>query len=66
VNEFPDCLAQPVVALNTSPVDEESLHEMLARVAFLASQTPMGAGNAGVTLQRQGAPEAVDDRRGCQ
>jgi GAF domain-containing protein len=56
MNEFPDGLAQLVVALNTSLVDEESLNDTLARVAFLACQAPIGADNAGVTLQRQGAP----------
>ncbi|MCU1466700.1 MAG: hypothetical protein JWM72_2628 [Actinomycetia bacterium] len=56
MNEFPDGLAQLVVALNTSLVDEESLDDTLARVAFLACQAPIGADNAGVTLQRQGAP----------
>jgi len=56
MHEYPDGLAQLVVALNTSLVDEESLDDTLARVAFIACQTPIGADNAGVTLQRRGAP----------
>ncbi len=59
MNEYPDGLTALVLALNTSLVDEESLDATLARVAFIACQTPIGADNAGVTLQRQGAPATV-------
>src|SRR5437868_6976960 len=56
MNEFPDGFAALVVALNTSMVDEESLDDTLRRVAFIACQSPIGADNAAVTLQRGGGP----------
>ena len=40
---------------NTSMVDEEDLDQTLRRVAFIACQSPIGADNAGVTLQRGNA-----------
>ena len=54
--EYPDGFAELVVALNQSMVGEEPLDETLARVAFLACQSAIGADNAGVTLQRSGTP----------
>jgi GAF domain-containing protein len=56
---YPDGVAAILVALNTSLVDEESLPATLARVAFIACRTPIGADNAGVTLQREGGPATV-------
>jgi GAF domain-containing protein len=55
VDEYPDGFAALVVALNTSMVDEEDLDQTLRRVAFIACQSPIGADNAGVTLQRGAA-----------
>ncbi|MDQ1385287.1 MAG: hypothetical protein QOG65_2666 [Actinomycetota bacterium] len=52
MDQYPDGFAALVVALNTSMVDEEDLDETLRRVAFIACQSPIGADNAGVTLQR--------------
>jgi GAF domain-containing protein len=52
VDQYPDGFAALVVALNASMVDEEDLDETLRRVAFIACQSPIGADNAGVTLQR--------------
>ncbi len=54
--EYPDGFAELVVALNSSIVDEESLADTLRRVAFIACQSPIGADNAGVTLQREHSP----------
>jgi GAF domain-containing protein len=56
VDEYPDGFAALVVALNTSMVDEEDLDQTLRRVAFIACQSPIGADNAGVTLQRGDGP----------
>ncbi len=46
---FTDLLA----ALTRLMVDEETLEETLARVAYLACSGPIDANNAGVTLQRE-------------
>ncbi|HEY3831225.1 MAG TPA: GAF and ANTAR domain-containing protein [Acidimicrobiia bacterium] len=54
--EYPDGFAELLVALNQSMVSEESLHDTLARVAYIACQSPVGADNAGVTLQRGDGP----------
>src|SRR4051812_8006167 len=54
--EYPDGFAELVVALNESMVSEESLHDTLARVAYIACHSPIAADNAGVTLQRDGGP----------
>ena len=56
MDSYPDGFAALVVALNSSMVDEESLDDTLRRVAFIACQSPIGAENAGVTLQRGGGP----------
>ena len=56
VDEFPDGFAALVVALNASMLDEEGLDDTLRRVAYLACSSPIGADNAGVTLQREGGP----------
>ncbi|MDQ1433687.1 MAG: hypothetical protein QOF59_503 [Actinomycetota bacterium] len=55
MDQYPDGFAALVVALNTSMVDEEDLDQTLRRVAFIACQSPIGADNAGVTLQRGNA-----------
>jgi GAF domain-containing protein len=56
MDSYPDGFASLVVALNSSMVDEESLDDTLGRIAFIACQSPIGAEDAGVTLQRDGGP----------
>ncbi len=53
---FPDGFLGIVVALNSSLVEEESLHDTLQRVATIACNSDIGVDNAGVTLRRDGGP----------
>ncbi len=52
----PDGFTDLLGALTRLMVDEESLEDTLARVAFLACNSPIGASHAGVTLQREEGP----------
>ena len=54
--DYPDGFAELVVALNRSMISEESLEDTLFRVAYIACQSSIGAGNAGVTLQHGAGP----------
>jgi GAF domain-containing protein len=52
----PESFAESLLALNQLIENEESLADSLARVAYLACQSPIGADNAGVTIRRNGSP----------
>src|SRR4051794_17679213 len=56
MDTVPDGFADLLVSLTRLMVDEESLEDTLDRVAYLACNSPIGADNAGVTLQRERGP----------
>jgi GAF domain-containing protein len=51
-----DGFIELLASLTRLMVDEETLEETLARVAYLACSGPIDANNAGVTLQRERGP----------
>jgi GAF domain-containing protein len=63
--DFPDGFAAIVIALNSSMVHEESLHDTLQRVAFIACESQIGTDHAGVTLQRPTGPTTAAYHGDC-